>query len=300
MRARNIKPGFFENEDLAELSPEARLLFIGLWCMADKRGRLEDTPKKIKRTLLPYDEVNVDKLLTSLHEKGFIVRYEVMGNRYIEIANFSKHQRPHPKEKESQIPSSREAVERCDLGVAKEEPRQDQGITKISPFPSDIRNVDIMNPDVMNEDVTAHSPISEESLDDVLNADTDKASILFTPQSPREPKRQYADNVSMTECQYDKLIQELGEERANWCILKLNAWKLANPTKAKKRKDDYLAIRNWVIDALKEHEARIGKSMNSTQTIIPLSRNSKQAINVMHIAKKLDSEETPYDIFTDG
>ena len=300
MRARNIKPGFFENEDLAELSPEARLLFIGLWCMADKRGRLDDIPKKIKRTLLPYDEVDVDNLLTSLHEKGFIVRYEVMENKYIEIVNFGKHQRPHPKEKESQIPSSREAVERCDPGVTQEEPRQDQGATKVSPFPSDIRNVDIMNPDVMNEDVTTHSSLSEESLDAVLNSDTDKSSILSTPKLPKEPKKQYADYVSMTTNQYNKLLQELGEDRANWCISKLDTWKGSNPTKAKKRKDDYLAIRNWVIDALKEHEAKIGKTMNSTQTIIPLSRNSKQAIDVMRIAQQLDAEVKSHELFSDG
>lgn len=36
MRARNIKPGFFSNDLLPECEPLARLLFIGLWCMADK------------------------------------------------------------------------------------------------------------------------------------------------------------------------------------------------------------------------------------------------------------------------
>ena len=39
-RARNIKPGFFRNADLAELTFEARLLFIGLWTLADSEGRL--------------------------------------------------------------------------------------------------------------------------------------------------------------------------------------------------------------------------------------------------------------------
>ena len=30
-RSRNIKPGFFSNDELVELPFEARLLFIGLW-----------------------------------------------------------------------------------------------------------------------------------------------------------------------------------------------------------------------------------------------------------------------------
>ncbi len=36
-----IKPGFFANDDLAECEPLARLLFIGLWTIADSRGVLE-------------------------------------------------------------------------------------------------------------------------------------------------------------------------------------------------------------------------------------------------------------------
>ena len=45
MRARNIKPGFFKNDALAELDFAGRLLFIGLWGIADRAGRLEDRPK---------------------------------------------------------------------------------------------------------------------------------------------------------------------------------------------------------------------------------------------------------------
>lgn len=106
MRARNIKPGFFKNDNLAELDPLARLLFIGLWCMADREGRLEDRPKRIKAEILPYDSSSVEKLLEQLHTMKFIVRYEDKedGSRYISIPNFSKHQNPHKNEKASEIP----------------------------------------------------------------------------------------------------------------------------------------------------------------------------------------------------
>lgn len=107
MRARNIKPGFFTNEDLAECDPLARILFVGLWCMASWEGRMEDRPKKIKAALLPFDECDVDALLQTLHDRGLIRRYEVDGGRFIEIPNFIKHQRPHPDEKKrpSKIPA---------------------------------------------------------------------------------------------------------------------------------------------------------------------------------------------------
>ncbi|GAB6172013.1 hypothetical protein JCM15765_14910 [Paradesulfitobacterium aromaticivorans] len=104
-RTRNIKPSFFDNEELADLHPLARLLFIGLWGQADREGRLEDRPKKIKAVILPYDDCDVDQYLQELHESGFILRYEVEEKHYIQIINFSKHQKPHPKEAPSEIPS---------------------------------------------------------------------------------------------------------------------------------------------------------------------------------------------------
>ena len=69
-RARNIKPGFFTNPELAELPFETRLLFAGLWTVADKKGRLEDRPKKIKMQVFPADTVDIDTMLEQLHKAG--------------------------------------------------------------------------------------------------------------------------------------------------------------------------------------------------------------------------------------
>lgn len=104
MRSRNLKPGFFKNEDLLEIEPLGRLLFQGLWCMADRDGRLEDRPKKIKIEVLPCDNCNVDKLLEILDKKGFILRYKISNIKFIQILNFKKHQSPHMKEQNSIIP----------------------------------------------------------------------------------------------------------------------------------------------------------------------------------------------------
>ncbi len=110
MKARNIKPGFFENEGLAQMSPHARLLFIGLWLLADRDGRLEDRPIRISKSIFPYEQINIEPLLdelTKFHDNGspFIVRYTISGKNYIQITNFQKHQRPHPKEKSFGFPS---------------------------------------------------------------------------------------------------------------------------------------------------------------------------------------------------
>lgn len=103
-RSRNIKPGFFTNDELAECSPYARLLFAGLWTIADKEGRLDDRHKKIKALVLPFDEVDCDELLQQLHSRKFINRYQVNGDSYIQITNWKKHQNPHCKEAASEIP----------------------------------------------------------------------------------------------------------------------------------------------------------------------------------------------------
>lgn len=103
-RSRNIKPGFFQNDTLAECDPLARILFAGLWCEADRSGRLLDRPKKIKAACLPYDDCDVNALLDQLAARGFIIRYVVETVAIIQVCEFSKHQNPHKKEAESALP----------------------------------------------------------------------------------------------------------------------------------------------------------------------------------------------------
>lgn len=113
MRARNVKPGFFKNEILAECHPLARILFEGLWCLADREGRLEDRPMRIKAEVLPYDaKPDIGTLLDELASKcdpdgkpAFIIRYSVGTAKYIKILHFLQHQNPHVREPESTIPA---------------------------------------------------------------------------------------------------------------------------------------------------------------------------------------------------
>ncbi|MDQ7996089.1 MAG: hypothetical protein AAGC76_09570 [Luteibacter sp.] len=104
-RARNIKPGFFKNELLVELPFEYRLLFIGLWTMADRDGRFEDRPTKLRMELFPADSVDVNAGLQALHDNGFILRYQIDGKRFCQVLAWSKHQNPHIKEGASSIPA---------------------------------------------------------------------------------------------------------------------------------------------------------------------------------------------------
>lgn len=104
-RARNLKPGFFKNEDLAECTSWARLCFAGLWTLADREGRLEDRPKRIKGELFAFDSIEVEPLLAELVRGKFIHRYTAPDGRgLIQVMQFSKHQNPHHREPESDLP----------------------------------------------------------------------------------------------------------------------------------------------------------------------------------------------------
>lgn len=136
-RVRNLDPGFFTNEELVELPFEFRLLFAGLWTLADREGRLEDRPKRIRMELFPCDAVDCDAGLQALHDAGLVVRYSVDGAAYLWIPKFHDHQRPHPRETPSRIPAFQgapqagqgraEPAEQDPEGEPKANPRQTQG-----------------------------------------------------------------------------------------------------------------------------------------------------------------------------
>lgn len=105
-RARNIKPAIMDNEELAELAPLTRLLFVFLWMLADREGRLEDRPKRIAAQALAYDrDADVPAMLDDLEREGFIARYVSNGIACIQITGFGKHQTPHGTEKDSALPN---------------------------------------------------------------------------------------------------------------------------------------------------------------------------------------------------
>ena len=54
-RIRSIKPEFWQDEKLAGIPRDARLLFVGLWNIADDEGRLRGSPLFVRAHVFPYD-----------------------------------------------------------------------------------------------------------------------------------------------------------------------------------------------------------------------------------------------------
>ena len=101
-RIRTIKPEFFTSEDIVALSPLARLLYIALWCEADREGRLAWKPRTFKMRYLPADECDINALCAELVDSGLISLY---GDGLAYIPAFSKHQHFNPREAASTLPA---------------------------------------------------------------------------------------------------------------------------------------------------------------------------------------------------
>ena len=127
MRARNLKPATFKNELLAVADPIHTLIFQGLWCLADREGRLEDRPARIHLEVNPGRAFDITcRSLEWLADSGFIQRYEVQGKKLIQVVQFRKHQHPHHKEPPSTLPPPRFVVPF--MGVKPESSPSDSGL----------------------------------------------------------------------------------------------------------------------------------------------------------------------------
>lgn len=151
-RGRDIKPGFFLSDELAEVSRDARLFFVGLWTLADRAGRFEVRPVRIKAQLFPYDAditpARVESMLLELSnaQGKHLLLYEVDGKRYCEIRNFSKHQHIHPNEAKSDIPGPMGVP--GITGAVRELP-ESSGNSALPSVPSSLQESEIGPPEVV-------------------------------------------------------------------------------------------------------------------------------------------------------
>jgi hypothetical protein len=188
-RSRNIKPGIMANERLAELPPEARLLFIYSWMLADREGRIEDRPKRIAAQALPYDrDVDVDDLLCQLATAGFITRYTVGDQALIQINNFTKHQSPHVRETASELPS-------MEQGTTKAVSKHNLGSVETSPRSPDSLIADSLIPEV-------HPPISPQG----GNSSGEDSATQKKARQPRGKKQTFAEWADSIRTKGEKAI----------------------------------------------------------------------------------------------
>jgi len=100
-RIRTIKPEFFTSEDIVSLAPLTRLLYIALWCEADKEGRLAWKPLTFKLRYFPGDSCDIAAMCDELVKAKLVTLY---GDGFAYIPKFKTHQHINPRESASILP----------------------------------------------------------------------------------------------------------------------------------------------------------------------------------------------------
>lgn len=108
-RIRTIKPELFRHKDLFDLEVQTglpiRFAWAGLLTVADREGRFKWQPEVIKLDVLPFDDVDMSKVLEALWSAGFIHRYEVGNKQFGRIPSFLEHQIINNRESASKLPA---------------------------------------------------------------------------------------------------------------------------------------------------------------------------------------------------
>ena len=95
-RIRSIKPEFWEDEKVGDLSAMARLLFVGTWNLADDEGLLRWTEDYITASLFMYDGLTVKRtraLMDEVVDANLVFPYLANRQRLGYVVRFREHQR---------------------------------------------------------------------------------------------------------------------------------------------------------------------------------------------------------------
>jgi hypothetical protein len=95
-RIRTVKPEFFTSEQVADCSPTARLLFIGMWCFCDDGGVHPASLKRLKMEIFPGDnisEIEIGEFIKELLKAKLLEEYQAFdGKTYWAVTGWS-HQK---------------------------------------------------------------------------------------------------------------------------------------------------------------------------------------------------------------
>lgn len=131
-RMRSVKPEFWTDPDIADLSRDARLLYIGLWNLSDEWGRLRGDGRYLKGQLFAYDDdltaADIQRLVDELDKAGKVVKYEHDGRPYLFLPTLAKHQRLEPDRVPSRLPAPPSA-DMSTPGDVSSEPRANESDT---------------------------------------------------------------------------------------------------------------------------------------------------------------------------
>jgi len=96
-RKRMIDPNIWQSEDFGKLSNLAKIVFIGLFSLADDEGRGRANAMYLKSTLFPYNEkmrsTDIEVALSEISRNMSIVFYSYDGSNYYELLSWFTFQK---------------------------------------------------------------------------------------------------------------------------------------------------------------------------------------------------------------
>ena len=194
-RIRTVKPEFFTSPDVARLSREARLLFIGTWSRADDHGYLGDDAERLILELYPgdrdIDASDLEEWLGELIEGRLLTRLnDAEGTRLLRVVNFNRHQRiDRPSKSRYAVPEGaapRPRVEPAPDDEPDDEPEDDGDVPWGPPKPKRARKARV-DPDVLPDDfptelVTFVEPVKA-ILTEVAEGNAARAAVVPTTRA---------------------------------------------------------------------------------------------------------------------
>lgn len=94
-KGRMISGSISTSKKVAKLDDAGALIFTWLQSHTDDYGRMDGDALTVKAKVVPmrdYDEDHVEERLQKMHDLGLIFRYEVDGEKYLEVTDFNEHQ----------------------------------------------------------------------------------------------------------------------------------------------------------------------------------------------------------------
>lgn len=105
-----VHSSIWASGQVAKLTRDARLLYIGLITLGDDDGRLKGSPALLRSQVYPYDDdvkvADVEKWLSEIESQGLVSSYEVDGQRYYFHPKWETYQHiREDRRKDSNIPA---------------------------------------------------------------------------------------------------------------------------------------------------------------------------------------------------
>jgi len=227
-----------------EMPMTSRLLYYELGMRADDDGFVGNWKKIIRMTGLSEDDMKV------LIAKKFILPFEsgVIVIRHWRINNYLRNDRHTPTSYQKELAELNLDNEVYELKKAEASTLLPRGIPTVD---------------------------TEENSIDKGSIEKDRVDKISTgkgcgenPHKEKAEKIHFAEFVTMTNEEHEKLVKAYGKDFADQCISVLDNYKGSN---GKKYKDDYRAILSWVVKRVQEDRAH-EYSPKNTKTNNPFLR----------------------------